>query len=168
MATSTLHEYSFSPAMKLPLDAQCLMRGGELLSLDEVLRPYTAIMLGFWAVWCSPRDKDLISLAEMARSGRFSGLKFAAVNVDFVTSRKADSCIKEIAPSLPSYHEDPAGLLSRYLSAKFVPATAVIAADGEVLYFGRQVSSALRGVLNRFQSYESVNAPLSGQHRQAS
>lgn len=168
MAVSALQEYSFRSAMKLPLDALCLMRGGELLSLGQVVRPHTAIMLGFWAVWCSPRDKELVSLAEMAGSGRFSGLGFAAVNVDFLTARKADDCIRQFAPSLPSYHEDPDGLLTRYLPAKYVPATAVIAADGEVLYFGRQVSSALREVLSRFQSYESVETPVTGsdsQHR---
>jgi thiol-disulfide isomerase/thioredoxin len=146
--------------MKLPLDAQCLMRGGELLSLSQAIRPHSAIMLVLWAVWCSPREKDLTSLAEMAASGRFVGLGFAAVNVDFLTADKADACIKEFAPTLPSYHEDPDGLLSRYLPAKFVPATTVIAADGEVLYFGRQISSALRTVLNTFQSYESISAPF--------
>jgi len=171
MASSNLQEYAFGSAMKLPLDAQCLMRGGKLLSLGQVLRPHAAVMLGFWAVWCSPRDEELVSLDDMARSGRFAGLGFAAVNVDFVTAGKADDYIKTFAPSLPSYHEDPDGLLTRYLSAKYVPATAVIAADGEVLYFGRQVSSTLRGVLNRFQSYKSVNAPSARpghQHRQES
>jgi thiol-disulfide isomerase/thioredoxin len=147
--------------MKLPLDALCLMKDGEKLSLEEAVHGQTAVMLGFWAVWCFPRRECLESLAEMAASNRFSGLAFAAVNVDFETIGKADACIKEFAPTLSAYHEGPEGLLTRYLPIKFVPSTAVIASDGEVLYFGRPLSSTLRATLKRFQNYQSVDKPPS-------
>jgi len=149
-------------AMNLPLDASCLVKDGEMLSLGQVIGSHKAILLEFWAIWCSPLEKSLASLSEMASSNRFTGLAFAAVNVDFVTATKADVFLSEFAPTVPAYHEEPSGLITRMLPVKFVPSIAVVSAsDGEILYFGQLVSSKLRATLTQFQSYQSVNKPSS-------
>jgi thiol-disulfide isomerase/thioredoxin len=158
--------------MNLPLDAPCFVKGGEKLSLRQAIGANAAIMLEFWAIWCSPREKSLASLHEMSASNRFKGLGFAAVNVDFATMDKADAFLSEFAPELPAYHEEVGGLITRLMPVKFVPSVAVISAsDGEVLYFGQLVSSTLRTVLNQFQNYESAKKPASewsGPDRRAS
>lgn len=149
-------------AMNLPLDAPCLVKDGKMLSLSQVIGSQKAIMLEFWAIWCSPREKSLASLREMSSSNRFTGLEFAAVNVDFATASKADAFISEFAPNLPAYHEEPGGLITRVMPVKFVPSVAVVSAsDGEVLYFGQLISSTLRSVLNQFQNYKSAKSPSS-------
>lgn len=156
----------------LPLDVPSLVRGGELATLGQAMAGHEAIMMEFWAVWCSPLEKALASLAEMSASNRFKGLAFAAVNVDFATAGKADEYISKVAPALPAYHEERDGLFTRLLPVKFVPSVAVVSAtNGEVLYFGQLISSTLREVLTRFQNYESIKSPATewgGRDRRAS
>lgn len=107
--------------------------GGGKISLKDQLKPNRALLLSFWASWCTPCLEELSHVTAKMKAEPGVALDLLTVNVD--TSETAS----DVKPTLKLHKFDIPVLLDpkheifgKYHDAKTLPYSVLIGADGEI------------------------------------
>jgi thiol-disulfide isomerase/thioredoxin len=114
-----------------PALAEHALRGldGKTTLLSELRGD--VVVLNFWASWCKPCKKELVSLNDWNQELTGRGVQILAVSID-KDLRKAERFVSGSGLSLPVYHDGPDGLAAR-LDLPSLPCTVVLDRAGNVI-----------------------------------
>jgi thiol-disulfide isomerase/thioredoxin len=89
------------------------------------------VIVNFWASWCKPCKKELLSLDEWNQSLDGKNARIVAVSIDR-DRKNAVRFIESSGLTLPVYHDGPEGL-AEVLDLPSLPCTVVLDAWGKVV-----------------------------------
>ena len=90
------------------------------------------VYVDFWASWCGPCKQSFPWMNEMQRKYGSKGLQIVAINVD-AKRTDADKFLAQNSPAF-ALAFDSKGESPRRFGVKAMPTSALIGADGKVLY----------------------------------
>ena len=107
---------------------------GNRIRLHSQLTPGRALLISFWATWCSPCLEELRLITETLRTTSDLPLDFLTINVD------ASETSSDILPTLKLYHfsfpvilDPKQEIFSKYNRNKALPFSVLIDPDGKIL-----------------------------------
>ena len=135
-------------AKVIPMDRSWQTADGASTTLGQVLGDGQALLLDFYASWCHPCMDAMPALAERAAQFGPKGLVVVGVNVegDPAKARAVREKFKLTLPWLMDTDDD-SGLAS-LLAIEAIPYTALVSAEGKLLYLGSPESPLLAAKLD--------------------
>jgi len=107
--------------------------GGGKTSLKQNLKTDRALLLCFWATWCTPCMQELKSVTEKMKSETSVPLDILTVNVDTSeTSSDVKPTMKLYGFSVPVILDPKHEIFSKYQEAKTLPFSVLIKPNGEI------------------------------------
>ena len=123
---------SFGLAMSAPSFQGDLLDGGKI-SLKEKLKPGRALLVCFWATWCTPCLEELKSVSEKLKVEPNLGLDVLTVNVDTAeTFSDVKPTLKLYGFSFPVVVDTKHEIFGKYQSEKTLPYSVLIDFQGNI------------------------------------
>lgn len=116
-----------SPAQNIPKDSYAIDGGKRQTLADFKGKP---VLLNIWATWCVPCLKELPTLDALAK--KRDDIVVVTLSIDSATIKQLRGFVKKRGLSLSHLGHDDSGALYKQLSAKGLPLTYLITADGKM------------------------------------
>jgi cytochrome c biogenesis protein CcmG, thiol:disulfide interchange protein DsbE len=114
-----------------------LLGGGKTSlakQLAETKRSNHALILSFWATWCSPCIAELKSITDKIQTDKTLGLDVLTINVDTSeTSSDVKPTVKLYKLDLPIILDPQHEIFSKYQDSKTLPFSVLISSKGEIV-----------------------------------
>ena len=139
--------------------ASLMMEVLDASSLPEALAPAPgekAVLVNFWATWCSPCVAEMPELEELAAEWKPKGVRVQTVALDVIlpmgdvkTAKGIETFARDKGFDLPviDYTGDAEMLQERYKLGSSLPLTIVIDVDGEIV--ARRPGAGNQGIFSR-------------------
>ncbi len=148
---SSLREKQRLEKLTVPLDVVLQTSGGKQTTLGGLAKGQKALLLDFWASWCSPCLSLMGELNE--RGKKLASADVSVVGINTESSReKAEHVRKEKRMSIPWLVEPDDSPYTKLLKIDSIPRAVLISADGKVLFNGHPSDPALLAALSKLGS----------------
>lgn len=106
---------------------------GDRVSLKESLKPGRALLVCFWATWCTPCMEELRTVSQKLRADPSLPLDVLAINVDTAeTSSDVKPTVRMMGFPFPVVLDPRHEIFSRYQDAKTLPYSVLVTPTGEI------------------------------------
>jgi thiol-disulfide isomerase/thioredoxin len=129
----------------VPMETEIATSAGGVTTLRQLVDGKKAIMLEFWATWCTPCMVLLPELEKKAKLLEPDGVVVAGVNTESI--KLAAAVAKEREIEFTWLVEPLGGPISRVLMIDSIPRVVLLSPEGKVLYNGHPVDADLSKAL---------------------
>lgn len=107
---------------------------GKRTSLKQTLQPGRALIMCFWASWCTPCLQELKEISTHLKENPSLPLDLLAINVDTAdTSSDVAPTLKLYGFKFPVVVDPKHEIFSKYQGSKSLPFSALLSSKGELL-----------------------------------
>ncbi|OIO59055.1 MAG: hypothetical protein COZ46_04655 [Verrucomicrobia bacterium CG_4_10_14_3_um_filter_43_23] len=143
-----IQEYRFKKAMNramIPMDVELSDSQGNATTLGQLLKGQKAILIDFWASWCSPCMALMPSLSHKAEILAPQGVIVVGMNTE--TVQKAEVVRKKLDMRMPWLVEPADHVYSKLFKVNSIPRMVLIDKNEEILFNGHPMDDKLNAAL---------------------